>query len=130
MFKQFCINGHDTAICGRTIRSRCKLCRKAEDKITQHTPKEKMRQRNKWLRTQYGIDLSEYNRLFQIQGGMCAVCKIHQSQLNKSLCVDHNHQTGKVRGLLCPTCNSQVIVAVEYYRHLIETAKVYLEEKI
>ena len=35
----------------------------------------------------------------------CATCGIHQSELKKSLSVDHNHKTGKIRGLLCSKCN-------------------------
>lgn len=75
--------------------------------------------RNQWLRNnksvtnrnsdllrQYGIDLNEYNRMFQIQGGRCAICQLHQSEQKRSMCVDHNHKTDKVRKLLCRTCNS------------------------
>jgi hypothetical protein len=47
----------------------------------------------------------EYNRIFQIQGGKCAICEVHQSLLKRALSVDHNHETGTVRGLLCNRCN-------------------------
>lgn len=53
----------------------------------------------------YGITFEMYNQLFDKQKGKCAICKKHQLSLNKSLCVDHCHITGKVRGLLCNTCN-------------------------
>lgn len=128
MTKQFCIHGHDTLLCGRTIRNRCKLCRKAEDIRTRKTPKEILRQRNKWLRTTYGITVQEYNRLFQIQGGMCAICKKHQSELKQSFHVDHDHTTMKVRGLLCFNCNSRLLPVIEHYSELFEAAKTYLQE--
>jgi len=53
----------------------------------------------------YGLESGEYNRLFKQQGGRCKVCTSHQSELRQSLCVDHDHTTGEVRGLLCNSCN-------------------------
>lgn len=52
------------------------------------------------------FSLNEFNRLFQIQGGMCAICKTHQTTLKRALAVDHNHKTTKARGLLCTRCNT------------------------
>jgi Recombination endonuclease VII len=48
----------------------------------------------------------DFDRLYQIQQGKCVGCEAHQSELNRSLCVDHNHETKKVRGLLCAKCNT------------------------
>lgn len=47
-----------------------------------------------------------YDKLFVVQKGKCAICKAHQSKIKKKLCVDHDHTTGKVRGLLCGKCNT------------------------
>ena len=58
------------------------------------------------LKKAYGIGLEEYNKLFKDQEGCCAVCGIHQSELTRSLAVDHCHTTGKIRGLLCNKCNT------------------------
>ncbi len=61
------------------------------------------------LKRQYGIDLNEYERLFSLQFGKCAICEKHISEINKKhkkhLCVDHCHDTKIVRGLLCDKCN-------------------------
>ena len=47
----------------------------------------------------------KYNFLFKRQRGRCAICGIHQFKLYRRLCVDHDHKTGKIRGLLCDGCN-------------------------
>lgn len=54
----------------------------------------------------YGITLSDYDKLYDLQGGVCAMCSLPQIEGRKTrLCVDHCHDTGKVRGLLCTNCN-------------------------
>jgi hypothetical protein len=62
----------------------------------------------------YGITLAQYNQLLKEQNGVCAICKqpetIYDIRTNKlrALAVDHNHITGKTRGLLCSHCNHGV----------------------
>lgn len=59
--------------------------------------------RNGHLVRKYGITADEYDRRLDEQGGGCKICgKILQ---RVSLAVDHNHKTGKVRGILCENCN-------------------------
>lgn len=57
------------------------------------------------LKRNYGIDTEQYNQLLKIQEHSCLVCGTHQDALPRALCVDHDHDTGKVRGLLCDACN-------------------------
>jgi hypothetical protein len=55
---------------------------------------------------EYGITLEEYNRLLESQGGGCAICGRKVNIDSKfSLHVDHDHDTGKIRGILCSSCN-------------------------
>lgn len=54
---------------------------------------------------EYQITEDQYNELFKKQSGKCLGCNTHQDDLNKKLCVDHCHKTGKIRGLLCVPCN-------------------------
>jgi hypothetical protein len=54
------------------------------------------------LKRKYGMSLEEFDRILAEQGGACAICG---QTSNETLCVDHCHQTGKVRGLLCRRCN-------------------------
>lgn len=50
----------------------------------------------------YNLKPGEYDRKLEMQGGVCMICGQADS---KRLAVDHNHTTGKVRGLLCSNCN-------------------------
>jgi hypothetical protein len=69
-----------------------------------HTRKWKDRYKNKVLKSRYGITLEQYNAMYKAQGGKCAICeKAHRHE--NALPVDHEHATGKVRGLLCHSCN-------------------------
>jgi hypothetical protein len=52
----------------------------------------------------YGITLFEYDKMLDEQGGVCKICKEPPSK-RFSLSVDHDHETGRVRGLLCGNCN-------------------------
>jgi hypothetical protein len=63
---------------------------------------------NRRLKSRYNITLDDYNELFEIQNGECAVCGKHQSELKRRLYVDHCHKTGIIRGLLCHRCNSSI----------------------
>lgn len=48
--------------------------------------------------------------MFKAQGGVCAVCEQPQLGDIKNLAVDHNHETGEVRGLLCNRCNPALAI--------------------
>jgi len=52
----------------------------------------------------YGITIQDYDRMLEEQRGVCAICK--KPEKNRKLAVDHDHETGRVRGLLCTNCNN------------------------
>lgn len=56
----------------------------------------------------YGIDAEDWNVMFAEQEGCCAICGKHQSEQKKRLEVDHCHETGYVRALLCTNCNTAI----------------------
>ena len=53
----------------------------------------------------YGITLETYNLMCEMQSGKCAICKSEPRTKRRKLYIDHDHKTGKVRGLLCHHCN-------------------------
>ena len=56
---------------------------------------------------QYGISSEEYEHLITLQHGLCAICgKTETYSRKKSLSVDHDHNTKRIRGLLCSRCNT------------------------
>jgi len=65
------------------------------------------RVKNRVLKYSYGITLEDYNEMLAIQNGVCAICN-QSCTTGRRLCVDHDHKTGKVRGLLCNDCNSGI----------------------
>jgi len=65
----------------------------------------KLAHRNSYLSRMYGLNLEEFNRRLEIQKGLCMICKLDMSP---RACVDHSHETGQVRDLLCNKCNSML----------------------
>jgi hypothetical protein len=72
-----------------------------------------LKKRNENLKRCYGITLNEYNEMLEKQNGKCAICGTTETKGRKSgrgggadvFAVDHCHDTGDVRGLLCHSCN-------------------------
>ena len=65
------------------------------------------------LKHNYGITLDDYNIMLEDQNGVCAICGKPPHEANpdhwkERLAVDHCHETGRVRGLLCNNCNAGI----------------------
>ena len=78
------------------VKPMCKACSRAANK--------------KWsIKSKYGITPEEYREMLLFQNGVCAICQKPETAMRngsfKDLAIDHNHSTGKVRGLLCSRCN-------------------------
>ncbi len=60
------------------------------------------------LRTQYGISLETYDAMMEEQKWHCPICgvELNKEETATSPRIDHNHETGQVRGILCMKCNS------------------------
>ena len=91
----------------------------------------RMRRQRKWNRThtlsvKYGITEEDYNRMFEAQRGRCAICGKHQQDMKRRLSVDHDHETGKVRALLCLGCNA-LVGRIETSPEVVEECYAYVE---
>ena len=91
-------------------QSRCKTCeyegykrRLAEDPERVRKISRESRMRNRRRQT-YGVTNEEFEEMCEAQGGICAICQREPGQLG--LCIDHDHETGEVRGVICSPCNS------------------------
>ena len=57
------------------------------------------------LLTKFNMTPIDYAEMYANQSGECAICGVQQKDEDRRFAVDHNHETGKVRGLLCASCN-------------------------
>lgn len=78
----------------------------------------------RWKRAGIVLDHEQYNEILMAQGGVCAICSGVE---RRKLAADHDHETGRVRGLICTRCN----VGLGYYEHfannsLLDIVKRYL----
>lgn len=83
------------------------------------------------LQKTYGISIDNYNEMLRAQNSVCAVCAEPSTIMRKDgrihgLCVDHNHKTGMIRGLLCHTCNT-LLGHIESNPKRVKLLESYLE---
>ena len=115
---------------------RCKPCDDdARNKWKSKNPeKAHLSQRGRNLKHKYGVTLEWYNAKLKEQNYCCAICKTKENKVMRgaieglNFAVDHDHTTGKVRGLLCNQCN-RALGMFKDSPELIEKAIQYLERK-
>jgi len=108
-------SGYQSA-CYQCLSDRARVKYAISDKIAKREYNKKYRETNKRhiesgkLFAKYGITLDQYDEMLEAQGSVCAICKgAQKSGKNGAVqrfAVDHDHITGKVRGLLCTNCNT------------------------
>lgn len=88
---------------------RCKPCNSDQAKKLWASPKGKESQRRRSrkyeLKRHYGLTLEDYSSMLAKQNGGCAICDRKEMPKLGNFHVDHDHQNGKFRGLLCIQCN-------------------------
>ena len=95
----------------------------------------KDKRKNGMLLWRFNITLEEYQALFEAQGGVCKLCgkeenaRKNHSEEKRMLAVDHDHNTGVVRGLLCASCNVK-LGHYEGLKLLVPLFDKYLEEAV
>ena len=104
--------------------TKCRLTRKQEHRAHVQSKAYKAEERA----NKYGMTLEQLEALEEAAGHQCQICGVHEKDAPKGrLHVDHDHETGKVRGLLCQQCNhglgmfkddvSQLSKAIEYLQY-------------
>lgn len=98
---------------GRTFwAAACKKCSNKKAKVYWRSPRGLKSIRATSRKRLYGITSEEYDAMFAEQKGACPICEAtdmptdKRTGRKKPLEVDHDHKTGRVRKLLCPTCNN------------------------
>lgn len=64
--------------------------------------------RQKALSANYGLSLTDYDLLVEAQNGLCGICGLARTEGQPRLAVDHDHESGYIRGLLCMACNTGI----------------------
>jgi hypothetical protein len=119
--------------------SRCLIChnRRGRD-YYQNSALRRGKLREAYVQRKYGLSVASLEKLLLRQEGRCAICSRcwqdcvgakrvrHEVTFLQYLYVDHDHRTGRVRGLLCNACNT-AIGLFEESRHRLESALIYLE---
>lgn len=112
-------------------RNSCKICMNERVKRHYWKPGKKAKHRDTQLKHDYGIGVKQYDELFENQNGVCAICRCPETKKNQygvvRLSVDHNHKTGKVRGLLCMNCNNG-LGRMKDSKDILSRASLYLEQ--
>jgi hypothetical protein len=111
----------------------CIGCQKDKQKNSwqSRTPKKRLEQH---LKYKYGVSHSEFTERWASQKGCCAICAEELPDLmayenrRRGYAIDHNHETGKFRGILCLHCNSLLGMARES-TSILQKAGEYLEKE-
>ena len=94
-------------------RPYCTPCRRIRELKTYHKNKHKNpydyeKDKDFKLKKAYGISFQEYKEMLHAQEGRCAICGTTDTGKRKAFAVDHCHDCGEVRGLLCGSCNTAI----------------------
>lgn len=89
-------------------RGVCRPCTRAQQRAYRSRRPDFHRNHN--LKQRYGITIEDFESIISQQNFACAICEVEISHAldyksGKSVAVDHNHETGEVRGILCSKCN-------------------------
>ncbi len=127
----------------------CKICRREKEQIWRDKNRDKIKEINEkrtenrkayyksdvgvissrraHLKRSFNITLEEYDELLDKQNQVCGICGSNETdKRNMFLSVDHNHDTNKIRGLLCNTCNRALGLFKDDKNNLLNAIK-YLE---
>lgn len=144
-----CKRNHNYENSGRTLRlistGHCLECQKLyyqrnknkykdshKRNYDKNDPRRKISIRKYQAKKLYGLNWDQYVYMWEQQNHKCKICNTEIPLIGKVTCIDHDHQTGIVRGLLCMKCNNKLGVvedtnfvykAIAYLRNILYTYK-------
>jgi hypothetical protein len=100
----------------------------AQAKEARRRPAAQRRARERAFQKAYGISLDDYEEMLAAQGNACAICR-EVCVTGRALAVDHDHETGQVRGLLCANCNRAIGMFQDDPDRLLDAATYLLAQR-
>lgn len=104
-----------------------KFRKRTRDWRQNHLHEIRSQDKNRRLLKRYGLTIEERDQMIEDQGGKCALCKRDFHDKNKPN-VDHDHETGRVRGILCFSCNQALGKLGDTYAKMLSVLE-YLKDK-
>lgn len=98
------------------LSNHCRVCQ--QEKNAEYRANNPRSSRDSQLKRSFGISVVEYDAMLAWQGGSCAFCGKQWIEGTRAFAVDHDHDSGAVRGILCHYCNKYVVGA-----HSLDTAR-------
>lgn len=101
---------------GPVLKPSCKSCNSARVRewYARNTDQSNSNRRRLRLKAVYGMTIAEYDTILATQDGKCAICEQPERSVHAPrgkafrLSIDHSHETGRIRGLLCQRCNRAI----------------------
>lgn len=106
------------------LSARCKPCHQDYRRTSLTTPRNRKADK---LQLRYGLTYEQWEAMRQTENYRCMICNISENELGRNLDVDHCHDSGKVRGILCNSCNTMLGRARDKVE-ILEAAVAYLTE--
>ena len=116
--------------CMGCLREKMKHYNEKRAEKMKSDPNLRRKRRDRDLRRTYGISVEIFDEILRLQGNCCAICKSKEtaSKRVERFFVDHNHLTGKVRGILCHKCNTAIgLLNCDEGTDLLDSAYKYIK---
>lgn len=109
---------------GEEINTECRECHYLRNRKYESKKDIKLYKKFSHIKRTYKITEEEYNNLLSVQNNKCLICGRELKDLSTGLCVDHDHNTNIIRGLLCKKCNG----SLGWYELYMTEIKEYLNK--
>lgn len=106
------------------LSARCRSCHQQYKRESPATPRNRKAEK---LQLRYGLTYEQWEQMRENENYSCMICGITEEEIDKKLDVDHCHNSGKVRGILCNPCNNMIGHAKDNLA-VLQAAVTYLEE--